>query len=74
MPASCMQLGANVSAVFVPSQAFNGCGAFHHNATGGAANGTPLNDTIPSRSTTLELDAYNLVGRDLRSKRRRDRD
>src|ERR1700681_3606082 len=49
---SCMQLGPNVDACLTPVHGFTGWGARQRSApTGGAANGMPLNDTMPFAST-----------------------
>jgi hypothetical protein len=47
-----MHPGANASAFLVPLQGVTGCGAFHRRSpTGGAANGTPLNDATSPATT-----------------------
>src|SRR5512143_2862021 len=45
---SCMQLGANVAAIFTPCHAMTRWGFFQRSApVGGAANGIPLNAAMP---------------------------
>src|SRR5258706_6602730 len=45
---SCMQLAPKVDACFTPVHGGSGCGAFQRSGpTGGAANGIPLNKTMP---------------------------
>src|SRR3954466_14598729 len=49
--AACTHPGPKLSACFTPDQGCTRCGAFQRSApTGGAANGIPLNDTMPCAS------------------------